>query len=239
MSRRKYILNQVFVGYPWRRIRPMFEKRIELLHRYYPIHFRAVGRGHAQTSTDLFEEIKRQIERSSGAIFDVTGGNANVALEFGYAEALALDVVLTVNVRRSPGGRRRRDEPSSAIISDLRGKRMNLYRSQRVLDTILLRYTQAHPYVRRFESVCKAHLSPHGKRVLLYIIRMFDDREVIRRDEVVERLISQFPTAKKKVEGSKKRGYKWVDRLPELLRNNKLISITRGRYSQVSIESPA
>ena len=131
-----------------------------------------------------------------------------------------------------------RDKSDIKQFSDLKGKRMNLYRSQRVLDKILLEYTRAHPYVRRFEAVCKAHLSPYGKKAMLYIIRMFDDRDVIRRDEVVERLISQFPTVKKKVEGSKKRGYKWLDRLPELLRNNNLISITRGRYSQISIESP-
>jgi len=240
MAARDYILNQVFVGYPWTRIRPMFERKIRFLHIHYPLHFKAVWREYAQSATDLFEEIKREISRSSGAILDVTNGNPNVALEFGYAEALALDIVVTINQRKPPkhgrGKAGQQDQSRSAIVSDLRGRRVNEYRSQQSLDLILLKYTKQHPYVRRFAKLCKENrILPLGKRALLHIIHMLDKRQVIRREEIIQELLSEFPTTKLKVKGLKRKGYKYKDWMLNLLRKYELISVGRGRYAEVSI----
>ena len=238
MPSRDFILNQIFVGYPWKRIRRFFEKKIRYLHIHYPLHFKPVGREYDQSASDLFDEIKQEIRKSSAAIFDATGGNPNVALEFGYAEALALDIVLTVNQRKAPKRKRRieRDSPTP-IISDLRGKRVNEYKSQKTLDNILVRYVKKHSYTQRFQEMSRANLGRAGKKICLYIIRLFDDREVMRREEVIQRVLSEFPTAKQKAKVSKRKGYRWVDWFLDLLRRYQLISISQGRYAEVSITS--
>ena len=237
MADKQYVSNQVFVGYSWKRIRNMFERRIKYLHQHYPLHFKAMGREYEQSATDLCEEIKRQIGKSSAAIFDVTGGSPNVALEFGYAEALEIDIALTLNERKPRKHVKLRGlELPVAIISDLRGKRVNFYRSQPTLDMFLLRYTKQHPYARSFKTMCREHnITDFGKKVLLYVIRLFDSREVIRRDELVQKILSQFPALNRKVPQKKSRRYKWIDFTMEVMPQYKLISISRGRYSQVRI----
>ena len=46
-----------------------------------------MGRGDSQEAQDLPDVIKERLFSSSLAVFDVTGGDANVSLEFGLAEA--------------------------------------------------------------------------------------------------------------------------------------------------------
>ena len=82
------IPNQVFIGCPWKGILPKYEAAIPKLQQKYPIGFAIVGRGDSQDAKDLFDIIKRRILNSSFSVFDATGGNANVSLEYGFAEAL-------------------------------------------------------------------------------------------------------------------------------------------------------
>src|SRR4051812_37933573 len=77
------IPNQVFLGVPWKTIRAKYEKITERLRKKYPLAFVIVGRDDNQDADDLLEIIKKRILTSSFAIFDATGGNANVSLEFG------------------------------------------------------------------------------------------------------------------------------------------------------------
>ena len=83
------IANQVFVGCPWRNVRPKYEAAIAKLERRFPLHLVIVGRDESQDAEELFAVIQQKLLFSSDAIFDVTGGNPNVSLEFGIAEAAA------------------------------------------------------------------------------------------------------------------------------------------------------
>jgi hypothetical protein len=82
-AKREFIPNQVFVGLPWKNIRPRYEKIIGRLENKFPLYFTIVGRDDGQSAEDLFEIIKR-VATSSFAVFDANG-NANVSLEYGYA----------------------------------------------------------------------------------------------------------------------------------------------------------
>jgi hypothetical protein len=84
------IPNQVFIGCPWLSVRPKYEEAIHELRKKYPLSFVIVGRYDGQDAEDLLAMIKERMDSSSYAIFDATGGNANVSLEYGYAEAQGL-----------------------------------------------------------------------------------------------------------------------------------------------------
>jgi len=56
-----------------------------------------VGRGDSQEAQDLLDVIKERLFPSSLAVFDATGGNANVSLEFGLAEANEIPCAKTAN----------------------------------------------------------------------------------------------------------------------------------------------
>jgi len=88
VAKREFTPNQVFVGLPWKNVRPKYDKIIATLEKKFPLYFTIVGRNDAQLAEDLFEIIKQRIATSSYAVFDATGGNANVSLEYGYAEGI-------------------------------------------------------------------------------------------------------------------------------------------------------
>ena len=50
--------NQVFVGVPFRTVRPKYDKAIEELRKRSPLSFVLVGRGGEQGAEDLLELIK-------------------------------------------------------------------------------------------------------------------------------------------------------------------------------------
>jgi hypothetical protein len=96
----KFVHNQVFVGLPWKNVRPRYERIIGKLGNKFPLYFTIVGRDDGQDADDLFKIIKDRIEASSYAIFDATGGNANVSLEYGYAEGLDVPRILCLSKTR-------------------------------------------------------------------------------------------------------------------------------------------
>ncbi len=66
------IANQVFVGVPWRTVRPRYETIIGSLRTKSPLSFVIIGRDGQQDAEDLFEVIKERIGSSSYCLFDVT-----------------------------------------------------------------------------------------------------------------------------------------------------------------------
>ena len=56
-----------------------------------------MGRGDSQEAQDLLDVIKERLFSSSLAVFDATGGNANVSREFGLAEANEIPCAKTAN----------------------------------------------------------------------------------------------------------------------------------------------
>ena len=81
MNKTDVIPNRVFVGLPWKNVRPRYERAIDWLSIRSPLSFVIVGRGDNQDAQDLLEVIKSKLESSSYAVFDATAGNANVSLE--------------------------------------------------------------------------------------------------------------------------------------------------------------
>ena len=59
------IPNQVFLGLPWRNVRPRYERRIDKLAQKYPVHFTIAGRKDAQDAEDLLQVITKRIDTSS------------------------------------------------------------------------------------------------------------------------------------------------------------------------------
>lgn len=99
------IANQFFIGVPWKDIRAKFETATAELRNDYPVHCVIFGRNTGQDADDLWHSIQREILASAATVFDVTGSNPNVALEFGYAEALAKRRVLTRYERKAQEAR--------------------------------------------------------------------------------------------------------------------------------------
>ena len=114
-TKREFIPNQVFIGLPWKNVRPKYDHIIPMLEKKYPLHFTIVGRNDGQDARDLFEIIKQRITSSSYAVFDATSGNANVSLEYGFAEGIEVPRAIFVSAHKAA----QKQTPGSPIISDL------------------------------------------------------------------------------------------------------------------------
>src|ERR1700694_4201993 len=114
---RATIPNQVFIGLAWKNGRGRFENVINRLQIRSPLSYVIVGRNVDQDAEDLLKVIKAKLENSTYAIFDATAGNANVSLEYGYAEAKNIPRALYISTHKAA---QRSGTPS--IISDLAGK---------------------------------------------------------------------------------------------------------------------
>lgn len=214
----------VFVGCPWRTIRPKYERIFnkKTFKRRFPISFVIIGRDGNQRAEDLFAEIKRQIDSSSCAILDVSGGNSNVALEFGYVEGKSQRSYVFVNVHQrfaQQGG------SSAAIISDLSGLRRNPYKNEAGLKKLLIQFAQQHPYcIRVVKAANKLKASKKVKAALMSIPRAFTSVEKLRRADLMYSVMQDSgcdqETADKAIEYAKK---------------GKLIEISVGQYGYTTL----
>jgi len=100
-TKREFIPNQIFIGLPWKNVRPKYEHILPKLEKQYPLHFTIVGRDDGQGAENLLEIIKQRIASSSYAVFDATGGNANVSLEYGYAEGLEVPRAIFLSAHKA------------------------------------------------------------------------------------------------------------------------------------------
>lgn len=128
-TKREFTPNQIFVGLPWKNVRPKYDQIIHEMEKKYPLYFTIIGRGDGQDAQDLFEIIKQRIASSSYAVFDATGGNANVSLEYGYAEGIEVPRAIFLSARKAA----QQHTAGSPIISDLTGKRRVQYKTEKTL----------------------------------------------------------------------------------------------------------
>lgn len=198
----------VFVGCPWRTIRPKYERIFSkrTFKRRFPLAFVIVGRDGNQRAEDLFAEIKRQIDSCSVAIFDVSGGNANVALEFGYAQGLEVPSFVFANVHRQFARDR---EPGAALISDLSGVRRNQYKNEQALERLLRQFAEQHDYTQRVARVgAKYKLSTKERAALMSIPRAFGNSDRMRRADLRLRIKAEAncndDVAERAIEAAKK-----------------------------------
>lgn len=115
-----------------------YERCVSYFRSRSALSFIIVGRSDSQDAKDLLELIKERLRSSSYAVFDATGGNANVSLEYGYAEALDMKRVLYVSTHGA--GRRTSSDPP--IIADLAGKVRNHYKQEEGLKRLLGEFFQ-------------------------------------------------------------------------------------------------
>jgi hypothetical protein len=223
--RRLFIANQVFIGLPWK-FGKKYEKIIAKLHQRFPLYFTIVGRNDAQDAVDLFEVIKDRIATSSYALFDATGGNANVSLEFGYAEGLEVPRVILLSSHKSSN----RHTAGSPIISDLTGKRRVQYTNEATLQQALERFCREHDYTKKYEkALVKAGkgLSKGSKKTLrtlsIKTLRALDGKTKIRRAELVQHL-----QAKNYEEEA-------VESALKKFHSSRLINCSVGKYSEVTL----
>jgi len=189
---REFIPNQVFVGLPWKNVRSRYEHTIEKLERRYPLHFTIVGRNDGQDAQDLFEIIKQRIGSSSYGVFDATGGNANVSLEYGYAEGLEIPRAIFLSAHKAAN----KSAAGSPIISDLTGKRRVQYKTEKTLLLEMEKLCREHDYTKRYEKALSKILKNKKKKgakksaraLALKTVRALDGKAKIRRAELVQHL---------------------------------------------------
>jgi hypothetical protein len=222
---REFVPNQVFVGLPWKNVRPRYDKIIDRLERKFPLYFTIVGRDDGQGADDLFQTIKSRIDSSSWAIFDATGGNANVSLEYGYAEGI--DVKRSIFLSTHKAAKAPAGDP---IIADLGGKRRVQYKTEVGLSAELHRFGRDHDYTIRFEKALHRAIKTFSKgtkkrarALALKLIHVLDGRLLMRRAEVVQALQAQ--------------GYaeKEIETMLRGLHNGGVIVASAGRYSDVRV----
>ncbi len=149
------IPNQVFLAIPWKTVRPKYEAIRNRFRKSFPLSFVIVGREEEQSAVDLLETIKGRVIESSFAIFDATGGNANVSLEYGYAEAHDVPRAIYLCEHRAS----RAQAKDSPIIADLAGKRQNRYTVEASLSRLLGSFAKQHSYTKRFEQFLNTRAS--------------------------------------------------------------------------------
>jgi hypothetical protein len=219
------INNQIFIGLPWKTTRPKYDRITPELEKKYPIHFTVVGRNDNQNADDLLEIIKLRLASSSFAVFDATGGNANVSLEFGYAEAISMQMALYVCTHGAAS-----KAGNSPIISDLAGKRRIQYKNERTLKTQLEKLCQDHDFTKRFEKALKASLKGKNKgkkkrarALALKVVHSLDDKPFIRRADLIQRIEGLGYTNKE------------AEEILKDLHSSNVIHCSVGKYSNVTI----
>ena len=220
------IPNQVFIGCPWETVRPKYERLIGKFKKKYPLSFVIVGRANDQKAEDLLTIIKNKLFNSSCAIFDASGGNANVSLEYGMAEVKPVHSFIYISQHQKA----RDSKSDAAIISDLAGKRRNDYKQSKGLQRLLSQFAKEHSYTKRFETFLKKkckRLKRGNKKsfraLALKMIHYLDEKDSVRRPDIVEELKGQGYTIKEVEDCIKK------------LHTSSLIVCTVGRDSNVSI----
>jgi len=197
MSKQQFIPNQVFIGCPWRTVRPKYEKVIDDLKKKFPLSFKIIGRGGDQDAKELLTVIKDSIISSSYAIFDATAGNANVSLEYGFAEAKAIPMALYLGTH----GASKKIVQDAPIIQDLAGKVRNQYSQINGLKKLLSDFSAQHIYTKRFEQFLRDRRLSKGKKrrartLALKVIHCLDGRKTTRRAQIAQDLQVGIPRYK-------------------------------------------
>lgn len=219
--------NQVFIGLPWS-LRPKWDRAIDGLRTKSALSFVIVGRNDSQDAEDLLAVIKGRIESSSFGIFDATGGNANVSLEYGFAEASDLPRALYVSTHKSA----KKGAKDAPIISDLAGKRRNQYKQEASLRKLLTEFAKSHAYSLRFENFLKSEFrraTPGEKKrvraLALKIIHRLDGVATIRRADVVQALLTDVS----------KYGAPEIDAMIKKLHASALLLSQQGPYAKLAV----
>ena len=219
------VKNQVFIGCPWKVVRPKYIRISQKLEHKFPISFVIIGREPEHNAQELLELIKRKLLSSSAAIFDVTGGNANVSLEFGIAHASEVSSALYISMRKSGiiGA-------SGTIISDLAGQVRKTYKTEAGLLRLLTEFCGNHNFTKLFEKslkrVTKSFTKGRKRQMRTLALRIFhelDSKVRYRREDLVQTLRAADYSESD------------IERLLDRFKQDRLLQVTAGRYSEVML----
>jgi len=223
---REFTPNQIFVGLPWKNVRPKYERIIQKLTKKYPLHFTIIGRDDGQDAKALFEAIKDRIASSSYAVFDATGGNANVSLEYGYAEGIEVPRAIFLSAHKSA----QKTSGADPIISDLTGMRRVQYKTEATLESELRKLCRDHDYTKRFEKALRSALKNRskggkksGRALALKIVTALGGKATTRRADLVQSLQAQNYSEDE------------IDRMLKGLHTTGVVKVTVGKYSDVYV----
>jgi hypothetical protein len=226
-TKKEQIPNQVFVGLPWKNVKRRYENAIDWLRIRSPLSFVIVGRDDSQDARDLLDVIKAKIDSSSYAIFDATGGSANVSLEYGYAEAR--DVKRALYLSGHKAAQKAKEQP---IISDLAGKTRQQSKNEKALKRLLSAFSDGHPYTKRFERFLSQSFGTTNKgtrkrarALTIKIVRSCDNETSVRREDVVQELLADENAYERQE----------IDAMIKRLHKSGLIYTKKGRYSTIEI----
>ncbi len=228
-SQQRIIPNQIFIGCRWTPERAKYTQIIGKLAGSYPLSFVIIGKDRSeQEAVELLDLIKEKLSSSSFAIFDATGGNANVSLEYGYAEGASIPSAIYLSEHESS----KKKSGAGVIISDLAGKKRNVYKNMASLQRLLRTFAESHAYSKEFEKCMRAGLKSKRKKgekkkfrtLCLKVIHFLDEKQEVRRADLVQALLV----------GYKERE---VNEMISLLHKNRLIASSVGRFSTVSVPS--
>lgn len=222
------IANQVFIGCPWRIVRKKYENAIDKLNKKFPISFVIVGRDDGQGADDLLKVIKDKLLSSSAAIFDATGGNPNVSLEYGIADTYDISRALYLSSHAAAP----RASQDSAIIADLAGKRRQQYTQESKLRSLLSAFCREHVYSKRFETFLQKEFrrankgdKKRARALALKLLHELDGKPTVRRADLVQRLLADYSSYKQRE----------IDEMLSGLNRVGLVRVEPGRYSSVAV----
>ena len=225
-SKRQFIPNQVFIGLPWRNVRPKYDRIIPKLENNYPLYFTIVGRDDGQDARALFEVIKSRIAASRYAVCDATAGNANVSLEYGYAEGIEVPRAIFLSAHKAA----QKASAGDPIISDLTGMRRVQYKTKVTLATELHKLCREHDYTKRFEKALRKIQKNKGKgpkkrgrALALKVLKALGGKAKMRRADLVQHLQAQDYAGKE------------IDATLKGLHTAGVVRCTVGKYSDVHV----
>lgn len=202
---------------------------VDKLKTRFPTSFIIIGKDRtAQEAVELLDLIKEKLSSSSFAIFDATGGNANVSLEYGFAEGASIPSAIYLSEHESS----KKKGGVGIIISDLAGKKRNTYKNKASLHRLLGTLAENHPYSKEFDKGLKTGLKNKKKKgekkklrtLCLKIVHFLNEKDEVRRSDLVQSLMESYKE-------------KEINEMISILHKNDLIVSSAGRFSTISLPS--
>ncbi|MDP2806699.1 MAG: hypothetical protein Q8O74_01010 [bacterium] len=124
----------------------------------------------------------------------------------------------------------KKDLKDHPIISDLAGKKRNIYKTEEGLRKLLKQFCENHDYTKRFDTFLKKYWSgktlgqkKRKKAICLKILHVLDEKDKVRRCYLVSSMLGLNYTEKE------------IEDAIKALHQSKFITASMGRYSDIYI----
>lgn len=229
------VTNKIFIGCPSEGIKATYEKITEDLKTEFPLYFFLMDQPLHRVRSELYPQIKQNIENSSWAIFDATSNNANVSLEFGYADGAGIEQTLFYNDSEWTKKKSEKKGAVGSIMADLAGSTRNHYKNSTVLKKKLIQFCNTHPFTERFTKAIneigrKKKKKLDGRNIRrfkglgLKIIHFLSGKDIVRREALKSKMLAETYSLDE------------FETVMRALKTNNVIFSEQGPHSRVSIK---